>query len=1629
MSPSYPGNVQFPYVDTHTHTASTDEKVTCEVTTALDYLEQVMKPCEGKSHIPIKLEGARNYQEWKFEWSKWVAGQHFICQHYALNLISKKKIDHSVEGFYAEIEKEELNKIITKVESLLLSVVHKSIDFSKFKTNECISVPYGKLMTIIIRHCEKDPGTIFLSELKSRVSSRGSHEKTLKHISIYGQPNWKINLFENLVDPFRISEEKFEKFWEVMTARDFDKQVLAASRADKQSNVCPEILVFEELTKLLKREIGLKHESKDKSKSSNGAESDGKPHQKWANPNKKKGHNSQQKPKFGSEHNVPNVKNALVSNVNVLPYKRCSATWDTGADVHVTSDRDMMWDCEEIQIPVKGVAGVTQTSGFGTMKVEFMDGTQVILNNVAYIPDADLIYSETAGRKDGISITIEHNKLIRTDTKAIVGTFATRGKIYLKIIPKMNIAINQAEVPDSEISSPELDDAFSEDENIEEVDSWEPLNSKQQKEFDAELQLHRKFGHPGARQFKIMKKKAGLPPGRDFSYHNCYSCAASKSIRLYPKLTRGHTLVNHPLEVTHVDLCGDFNSAYDGSQYFLTIVDRYTRYVTVYLLKRKTSASERVIEYYKNAMNFFNGKCKPRILRCDNGTEFMNPLSGFLETHGISKEATHAHSSYQNGIAERMHRSLMDIARTLLIDAGASVIFWPAAIRHAAEIYNLQPRGVNDASELSPLENWCAPREQTPKQPDLLVFGTEVIFAYNYEDLQSKFHARNHVGCYLGVAQNRSHHRIFTNDPLHVFDCPYVVSRKRFYFKEYDVDVSKMSWNSQEFETMKPLLSAPRPPPTLKRTTSDAERRRQNKLIAQLFNRETGPKESYLSQPTTTPAKQARKSDTTGETNEANSSSQSNAEPHPSSVTETSSRQSPVPISDSSPNKDTITSQKSALSEEDSYDSSSLVQQTTEPTAPRSTRRQKRSRSPPVQGESPPSPTKSSAEISSDSAHPSTNSSDSGSNTQETPSEELPSSSTAHPPPSRRNPPRLAKRAINYKQMADPDYLSKATAKLKKYNSSRTESINVKGRDKRLRIKYVVVRSLQVDPDLDDSVDRLLRSSNSDSGNHKTDDDHLLDEPLDGENYVEVEETLGKSELQRQSEIPLTFQRAKQSSDHAKWMKACDEEMDAHDDNGTFYLVPRPACKRIIKNRWVFRIKDNGIYKARLVAKGFTQIKGVDYEETYAPVIKYTSVRSLIAAAAGFGMTIHQMDVKTAFLYGELKEEVYMEQPEGYIDEAHPDHVLRLKKAIYGLKQAPLVWNENINQFLQTLDFVRNEYEPCLYSRVQNGRRTLIGLYVDDILVASDDLSDLNSVKDAIKHKYKVKDMGVAKKYLNMNIETTENGIKMHLRDYITEMLHKFGMTECHSKSTPMDTKVDLTVNENEKVADQSLYRSIIGMFVHAANTLRPDIAYATSHLARYSSCPREKHMIAARRVIAYLKHTIDVGLCYNGPQQNSDFVCSCYADASFGNSEDRRSVSGRAFVLNGAAIQWKSKLQTVCTDSTFEAELVSIHSTAKEAEWLLFLLRHLGVKQDVMTIQNDNLTTIGTIKDKTKSPSLHRVPIGTKLGVVRESIERGIIGLQHVTTDLNCADLLTKPLPRVTLKSLSNIMGLRSEH
>ena len=506
---------------------------------------------------------------------------------------------------------------------------------------------------------------------------------------------------------------------------------------------------------------------------------------------------------------------------------------------------------------------------------------------------------------------------------------------------------------------------------------------------------------------------------------------------------------------------------------------------------------------------------------------------------------------------------------------------------------------------------------------------------------------------------------------------------------------------------------------------------------------------------------------------------------------------------------------------------------------------------------------------------------------------------------------------------------------------------------------------------------------------------------------------------------PETFSQAMKSPDAKQWENAAKAEYDSLLENDTWSLVELPSNRQAIKCKWVFRAKydsEGNIerYKARVVAKGFEQKHGIDYDETYAPVVKYPSLRALLSYAVSENMLIHQMDVVTAFLNGKLDEEIYMVQPEGFIKPGSENLVCKLNRSLYGLKQAPRMWNAMLDEFLKQNNFCQSHADQCVYVRGNSDEKTIIAVYVDDMVILSKTNAELNRVKQLLAERFKMKDMGELKYILGINVKQGSQCVFLNQQTYVEQMLDKYGMGNCNPASTPAATDLKLIKEDGSKSVDQSQYQSMIGSLLYLAVGTRPDIAFAVGAVSKFNSCPTESHLTAVKRIFRYLKGSSQMGIKYSGSN-----VLVGYADASWGSDhDDRHSTSGVVFFSANGPISWLSKRQSTVALSTAESEYVALFSSVKEAVWLKQLFEDLGESQsNPIYINCDNMSALAIANNSKSNKNVKHMEI--KYHYVRETIESKVVATKYCPTEVMVADILTKPLARARFEALCAMLGL----
>nr|GEU53607.1 ribonuclease H-like domain, reverse transcriptase, RNA-dependent DNA polymerase [Tanacetum cinerariifolium] len=441
----------------------------------------------------------------------------------------------------------------------------------------------------------------------------------------------------------------------------------------------------------------------------------------------------------------------------------------------------------------------------------------------------------------------------------------------------------------------------------------------------------------------------------------------------------------------------------------------------------------------------------------------------------------------------------------------------------------------------------------------------------------------------------------------------------------------------------------------------------------------------------------------------------------------------------------------------------------------------------------------------------------------------------------------------------------------------------------------------------------------------------------------------------------------KEASSDQKWIEAMKTKKDANEN--------------IIK------------HKARLVEKGYIQQHGIDFKEVFAPVARMETVRLLLAIAVNNKWEVHHLDVKFVFLHGDLKEEVYVTQPKGFIKRQDNEKVYRLIKALYGPRQAPHAWNIKLDNTLKSLNFKKYALEQAIYTKTSKDSTLLIGVYVDDLIITDTPKEEIDKFKAQMEEKFKMSDIGLLAYYL-----------------------------DCNETWIPMDPGTRLTKTMKGAMVNSTKHRSLIGCLRYLLHT-RPDLSYYVRLLSRFMQEPREQYMKAIRKVLGYVKGTKDYGITYKHNRGNK---IHGYSDSSYGvNTQERKGTTGIIFYYGESPISWSTQKQATVALSSCESEFIAATAAATQALWLKRLLSKLThSKEDKVTIKVDNKFAIALMKNLVfHERSKH---IDTKYHFIKECIKREDIQFEFVNGEYQKVDILTKALPKIKFLTMRQLIGLK---
>uniref|UniRef100_A0ABD2W186 Retrovirus-related Pol polyprotein from transposon TNT 1-94 n=1 Tax=Trichogramma kaykai TaxID=54128 RepID=A0ABD2W186_9HYME len=511
---------------------------------------------------------------------------------------------------------------------------------------------------------------------------------------------------------------------------------------------------------------------------------------------------------------------------------------------------------------------------------------------------------------------------------------------------------------------------------------------------------------------------------------------------------------------------------------------------------------------------------------------------------------------------------------------------------------------------------------------------------------------------------------------------------------------------------------------------------------------------------------------------------------------------------------------------------------------------------------------------------------------------------------------------------------------------------------------------------------------------------------------------------------PNTYNEAILSEFCDEWQIAMKEELSALDKNKTWTLVNVPPGTKVLSNRWVLKIKNDSVtnknkFRARLVIKGYLQKKDIDYKDIFSPVARYNSIRTFLAISAAHKLKLTQFDVKSAFLNGDLEEEIFMKQPEGFDDKS--GKVCRLHKSLYGLKQSARCWNSKFVNCLKDFGLYPSNADPCVFTSDNAQNLLMLIIYVDDGAIACKDNNQILKLLNHIEKYFEITTCKM-KTFLGIEIDyLPDQSMLLHQKFYAEKVVERFNLQSANTVSIPIDPNTMCTIFEKEGETHELHvpYKEAIGSLMFLAYITRPDLSFSVGVLSRFAENPSKVHWNAIKRIIKYLKGTLAHGLVYKAKNDCTKIVA--FSDADYANDQDsRKSVSGYLIKLDNSLVSWGSRKQTTVALSTTESEFVAACLVVQELIWTKYLLERMmneSLKKPLLRV--DNISAIQLIKDQRYHCRTKHIDIKYKF--IRDHFNEGLFDLKHISSAYQEADILTKALNRELFEHFKTLLNVKS--
>ncbi|GJS85154.1 putative RNA-directed DNA polymerase [Tanacetum coccineum] len=1048
---------------------------------------------------------------------------------------------------------------------------------------------------------------------------------------------------------------------------------------------------------------------------------------------------------------------------------------------------------------------------------------------------------------------------------------------------------------------------------------------------------HRRLGHLNFKNLnKLVKGNLvrGLPSKSFKNDHTCVACQKGKQHKASCK-AKIDRYVTHPLHTLHMDLFGPTSvRSINHASYCLVITDDYSRFCWVFFLAKKDETSDILKTFIRQIENQLNHKVK--IIRSDNGTEFKNRVMlEFCGKKGIKQEFSNARTPQQNGVAERMNRTLIEAARTMLADSLLPTTFWAEAVNTACYTFNRV--------------RVTKPQNKTPYE---LLFGHKPILSYikpfgchvtilNTLSPLGKFDGKSDEGFLVGYSVNSKAFRVYNlvtkrvEVNLHVNfleEKPNVQGLGHRWMFDLDYLTDSMNYI----------------PVSLQNQANPAGSKEVNDIDVQ-----TEEAEELLVVSSTS---------RTAAGSEHNATKKSHSSKKPSST----------PISKSADDIMVFRKELDALA---------LKHQGPVPTK---------------------TPT-------------STNPVNTGSSDFNTGDEQVSPGHIEAVAPSAHNVEEVF--SDDDDEMPEIRIYDKSSEGIFEQASYDDDGVITDFNNLPDEVDVITNPTLRIHNAHPQS--QILGDPNTPvqtrSSLKKITEAHAL------VSYIQAHQRSNHKDQQHCLFACFLSQfeprKVTEALEDGSWVEAMQEELLQFKLQQVWVLVDLPTGAKVIGTKWVYRNKkdERGVVvrnKARLVAQGHRQEEGIDYDEVFAPVARIEAIRLFLAFASFMGFIVYQMDVKSAFLYGTIDEEVYVSQPPGFVDPDHPTKVYKVVKALYGLHQAPRAWYATLSSFLEKHGYKRGTIDKTLFIRRNKKDIMLVQVYVDDIIFGSTNKSWCADFEALMQSRFQMSSMGELTFFLGLQVKQNKDGIFISQDKYVADMLKKFDLVNVKAAITPMETKLPLTKDEDAFDVDVHLYRSMIGSLMYLTAS-RPDIMYAVCVCSRFQVSPKTSHLNAVKRIFKYLKGKPNLGLWY---PRDSPLDLEAFSDSDYGGSNlDRKSTTGGCQFLGQRLISWQCRLiswqckkQTIVATSTTEAEYVAAAHCCGQVLWVQNQLLDYGFNFMNTKIHIDNESTICIVKNPVYHSKTKHIEI--RHHFIRDCYEKKLISVTKIHTDLNVADLLTKP-------------------